>query len=385
MSSTVVALLSSIESTQAEIISCIIAQILEFIPDAYIVDFYKDEKMNRVLGGQKNVIKMNQHKYDKWSSIYRHYKSVIKEADNVILIKTPILRGDKYQLTSDKLCEIDDGIINDDTYCMQYDKIKRLIDRILFVKACRNKNVYQYVLDVDEVNFSDVWNFKKYIRIGACNWNGVSYFPMYEYILANTYIQEIPKAEDVYYIGSNYDGSRDWLYTYRDQMKERIGSRRVMLKRNNPTTGKFEIFSRNDTGCRVAQTTYYYNLMLSRFTVITPPYNESEFNMVRFMEAVILGCVPVILPNVNLDGIRLTFPDIYDIIKKDKVVLKKYVINGKSACTYPIEYFLPLRVRRYEEYAVVIDKIKSTKSYKSIIDRDYIQECFNNLFEVDYV
>ena len=59
MSSTVVALLSSIESTQAEIISCIIAQILEFIPDAYIVDFYKDEKMNRVLGGQKNVIKMN--------------------------------------------------------------------------------------------------------------------------------------------------------------------------------------------------------------------------------------------------------------------------------------------------------------------------------------
>ena len=125
--------------------------------------------------------------------------------------------------------------------------------------------------------------------------------------------------------------------------------------------------------------------MLSRFTVITPPYNESEFNMVRFMEAVILGCVPVILPNVNLDGIRLTFPDIYDIIKKDKVVLKKYVINGKSAHTYPIEYFLPLRVRRYEEYAVVIDKIKSTKSYKSIIDRDYIQECFNNLFEVDYV
>lgn len=378
--STVIALLSSIEATQAEIISCMIAQVTQFIDgDCYIIDFYKDEKMNRVLGGLTNTFKAGQYRFNSWQKMYKHYKKLLVDFDNVILLKTPILRGDKHQLTWDKLIEISDGIKNDDTYCMQYDKLKRLIERVVFVKACRNKNVYQYVLDVDEVDFSSVWKYSSYKRIGACNWPGVEYFPMYEYMLANTYVQEIPKAEDIYYIGSNYDGTRDWLYDAVDSIRDRIGSRRVMHKRNNPLQGKFEVFDRKDTEHRVQQTTYYYNLMLSRFTVITQPYNKDAFNMVRFMEAIILGCVPIILPDVNLNDLRLTFPDIYDIIIKRKMVLNKYAINGTSACRIPIHYFIPLRAMKYEEYKNVIDEIRATKSYKKIMDENNIKRYYTRL------
>lgn len=370
MSRVAIALLSNIEASQNEIISAIYSQILEFVDNAVVIDFYANGKTNKVLNGDPEVLRLKQYDCDSWLKMQKYIEKEVEEFDKVILFKTPISCDRKF------ISEMERGIKKDDSYNMGYDKARRMYERVTFVKAIMDKEVYQLVIDPREIDFSTVieFDFKSYKRI--CTWKSETdkYGPIYEYAMVNTFVQEIPKAQDFYFIGSAYDDSKNYLHEIKKEFDKRLGHRHKGGKYNNkfgtiynnPFTGKFELFTFENRDKRVGQGTYLYNLMLSRYTIIVDDYS-GQFNMMRFMEAVICGCVPLLLDGYNnFENLILTFPDVYDIIIKRGLVEKLERV-----------YF---RIHDWEEKdKYIISEIKATKSFKKITDKVKIRQYYNKL------
>jgi hypothetical protein len=376
---TLVAVLSNIEKTQNEIIGCMVTQICENVENCSVIDFYKDFKLNKTVYGEYDIFKAEQWLYSSWLDIYKNYRELVQPYDNIILIKTPTLRGTyTRQLDVKFLKEIDKGFTKDSQYQMTQDLMKRLIERLVFVKACRDKNVFQFCIDTEEVDFSDVYNFKSYKRLFILKKDGMSYFPMYEWAMANTFIQEIDKAQDLYYIGSAFTKEREeYIVNIKDWLYKFFGRRRIGFTRANPQTGLFDYYNSNERrDVKVNQSKYLYNLKLSKYTVVTSPYDTSTFNMMRFMESVICDCIPIIMPDNNLDDLRLTFPDIYD-----KINLRDLILIKRDCRKYPVEYYLHTRITEWERDKDCINDIKSCKSYQRITDQEYVKSEFKKLLK----
>lgn len=379
MGNTLVAVLSNIEKTQNELIACMVTQICENVENCSVIDFYKDFKLSKATYGEYDLFKAEQWLYDGWLKIYKNYRELLKPYDNIILIKTPTLRGIyPKKLDVNFLKEIDRGFTKDSQYQMSQDLMKRLIERLVFVKACRDKNVFQFCTDTEEVDFSDVWDFKSYKRLFIINHNELKYFPMYEWAMANTYIQDIDKAQDLYYIASAFGKEReDYIVNIKDWLYKFFGRRRVGFVRANPQTGIFDYYNNEERReTKVGQSRYLYNLKLSKYTVVTKPYDETCFNMLRFMEAVICDCVPIIMPENNINDLRLTFPDIYD-----KINIRDLVLIKRDTRSFPVEYYLHVRINEWERDKDCIEDIKSCKSYQKIVDQEYVQSEFAKLLK----
>lgn len=380
MSETLVAVLSNVEKTQNEIIACMITQICENVENCSVVDFYKDYKLSKTTYGEYFMVKAEQWLYNGWLDIYKNYRELVKPYDNIILIKTPTLRG-LYPRQLDKkfLKEIDRGFTKYNEYQMSHDLMKRLIERLVFVKACRDKNVIQFCIDTQEVDFSDVWKFKSYERRYIANHGDMKYFPMYEWAMANTFIQQIDKVQDLYFIGSAFNSEKQELISrYHDNLYKFFGRRRVGFVRANPQIGYFDYYNNDENRreIKVSQSKYLYELKLSKYTVVNPPYDTSCFNMMRFMEAVICDCVPIVLPENNFDDLILTFQDIYDKINYRDLILEK-----RDNRKLPIEHYLHVRITEWERDKDCIEDIKSCSSYQKIIDQEYVRSEFDKLLK----
>lgn len=357
-----------------------ITQICENVENCSVVDFYKDYKLSKTTYGEYFMVKAEQWLYNGWLDIYKNYRELVKPYDNIILIKTPTLRG-LYPRQLDKkfLKEIDRGFTKDNEYQMSQDLMKRLIERLVFVKACRDKNVIQFCIDTQEVDFSDVWKFKSYERRYIANHGDMKYFPMYEWAMANTFIQEIDKAQDLYFIGSAFNSEKQELISrYHDNLYKFFGRRRVGFVRANPQTGYFDYYNNDENRreIKVNQSKYLYELKLSKYTVVNPPYDTSCFNMMRFMEAVICDCVPIVLPENNFDDLILTFQDIYD-----KINFRDLILEKRDCRKLPIEHYLHVRITEWERDKDCIEDIKSCKSYQRIVDQEYVQSEFAKLLK----
>ena len=377
---TLVVVLNQIEKTQNEIIPCMVTQICENVENCTVVDFYKDFKLQKTLYGEYDLYKADQWLYDNWLSIYKHYREMVEEFDNVILLKTPTLRGIYPRVLDEKfLKEIDKGIVKDNKYQMTQDTMKRVIERLVFVKACRDKNVFQFCMDTEEVDFSKVWKFKSYKRLYTFKNKGFEYFPMFEWALANTYIQPVDKVMEYYYIGSAFTKEREQEHIDRKKMLDKYTNKRVRGYSNVGHTavrGKYEWYNSEERReARMAQDKYYYYLKLSKYTLVNKPYDTERFNMVRFMEALILDCIPIILPGNNLDDLELTYPDLYDIILIKNVILTRRDTNAYR----PMDFYINTRLARYEEDLDTIERLKNTKSYQMITNQELVQKKFKKL------
>lgn len=380
MGKTCIALLGNIPAHQNEIISLTILQSQMVIPDVAVIDFYENNKMLKLLDGEANILKAEQWNYNCWSDIYKHYKDILVDFDNVIIFKAPTMRGYKNISDIEMLKEIKLCVKDDDTYNMQYDLMKRNIERILFAVAARDKNVIHICIDNQEVDFSEVWKFKSYKRICKVysdTKQNETIGPIFEYAMVQTYIQEIPKAQNLYYIASMATSDRRYLGGIVDEVNRRLGKREkggygrvvnVEKKWTNPTSGTCLLFDKNELkNNRVSQTDYYYNLMLSKYTIISPPYDKDVFNMVRFIEAVICDCVPIVLPECNMSNLRLTYPDFYDIIYKRDLVESAEHIHR--------------RIRNYDIDKKALSDIRRTASYYKMTDLSYIKKFYNKILK----
>lgn len=384
MGKTCIALIGNIQKTQNEICSMIYTQASIFIDDLTIIDFYESKKIKVLVERLGvNCIKAEQWNYDNWLDIYNHYKSILKKYKNVIIFNAPSYVG--YRGHYDKKDEemyvdfLNEFNSKNYKYSMQFDFMKRNIERLLFVKAAIDLelNIIHLCMTPYELDFSKCEKIKYYTRVNTIKKNENDLVgPIYEYALKNTFIQPIPKSQHLFFIASVKDSSEDYLYDVVNEVNKKFGRRitggRTRVDktgyRTNPTKGLVCVYDKKDLkGNKIFQSEYYYNLMMSRYTLVNPLYHKDIFNIVRFMEAILLDCVPLILTSVNMQNLKLTYSDFYDIIFKRDIVEELNYIHS--------------RVRNYEVDKIFLQDIRTSKSYNSLLNYDKVKSFYESILK----
>lgn len=374
MYKTLIAFIGILDKTQKELVKCLISQVYENT-DCTIVDFMENNLFGVNVPDGYKLSKPKQWQYGTWRQMCNRYKMFIRPYDNIIIIGTPLYVGDKF-LSLELLRKTSVKITKNPKIFIDNPSYRGIFERLVFVRGCIGKNVIQYCIDSREVDFSRVWKLEKYVRVGPVDFEGIKYFPMYEWAMKTTYCQPIQKVKDIFFMGTANDKyKRDLLTKFVDASRNKFGRKitygtQEAMKR--PLLGVFEICGDGERLDIVSQQEYLYNLMLSRYTVIFPPYNQNCFNIVRFIEAVICNCIPLVFQHENLKWLKLTFPDIYTVIQKNNLIIKK------TRTKIPEEWIWT-RIRLQYQDGSVIEEIKSTKSFKNIVDRKYVNERLTSL------
>lgn len=348
----IVFMFSTIEKSQNELYKNIISQIMYFVDDCYIVDTYKSDKMKKLIG-DKNIVKLSLSGCDTWDDLKCKCKEFIKsnKVKNVFVIRAPMVSGfrrDSYSLVKSFM----NGRDKDKSYGMKYEMTKQLFGKFIFLECCNSINVFHLCVDPYEADIGYAFGLKKVRRLYILKKETVSYCPMYEFNMKLSFDKVCKKKyNDFFFIGSAMTSERKFLYSVRDKLKD--------------DNINFELFDAKDNKKnRISQTEYYKKVSESRYTIIIPPYDESTFSIIRFFEAVMADCVPLVMDNVDLHDLMITFPDIYNIVKEKLVVSISDIKN---------------RIKMYDVDKFIVDEIKSTKSFRKITDESKVRNYFKLL------
>lgn len=371
-----IVLLSNVDRTQTEMISFMVNQIYTNVDNTYVLDFNKDNTLSASVFGMPNFIKSNHWEHDNWDSLKEHYSNIVKEFENIFVIKTTTFRGlYTRQLDEKYLIELMNGVVNDNQYQRKNGFIKRQIERFLFLSVCDNKNVYQFSTDTEELDLSNVFKFKRFKRFSVIETDKYDYFPMYEWCMNETYIQQVRKKDSMFFIGSAFTVDREkYLHKYKTGFNENFGTNALGKSSKKSVlflkTGMFDIYNQSDKrDIKINQDEYMYNLKLSRYTFVPVCYDFRTFNIVRFIEALCCDCIPLVAKENDLDTIWLTYPYFYDIIRESDMIIK----DGKSLakrCMYC-----------EEEDEGLLEQLKTNKTFKLITDRNYVCDSFEKLLK----
>lgn len=386
---TAVVIADKIPATQREIVKMQITQVLMFLDNVEIIDFYDNDKMEKYIDAEDvPIVKVTDSwTCQDWETTFIHFKHVVGYYRNIIIINSPVLRF--MDSTPEELIKkYESKAMEDPTYAFtgKSKQVRMRILRLLFVKACAkafgNKNVYQFVLNPREIDYRKVWDFRWYKRIGPWEWEGTELGPTYECALANMYIQEINKMQDFYWYAckENKPAVEEFGYLTTVFLNKRVWSAWWM----NAITGGAGVFSKTETRSKtVPQEEYYYNLMLSRYTLISET-DDGSFPIVRFMEAVILGCIPILAYNVNYKILKGTLTDqrFYDIIKYRNLKVPEYHYGpgtkGKSnSICNMCERF---KVHKGDDVDV-IKELRTSAYYKFMTDVEQVKKYYESLIK----
>ena len=385
---TCVVIADGIPATQKEIIKMMLIQVYTFVNNVEIIDFYENDKLkNFIESDEIEVVKvMESWTCKDWDSTFNHFKVILtRYYRNVVIINAPTFRFMDEKPES-LIKRYEEKIIKDPNYCFSSSgkQIFYRILRLLFVKAASksfaNKNVYQFTINPNEVDYRNIWNFRHYIRIGPYEWKGTQLGPTYEYALSNMYIQDIDKVQDFCWYASSHNKPAVEEFGIICGM---FVNRRLWSQWwKNPITGIYGVFDKTHTKRdSIDQPEYYYNLMLSKYTAI-PETDDGSFPIVRFMESIILGCVPLIHYRVDWEKIKLTDNRFYDIIKSKNLLLKEFHqgtgSNHKSNSVCNTSERLKLH---WGEDENVIKYLRTSKYYRLMTDEKAVTEYYNKLFK----
>jgi hypothetical protein len=378
----------------SEIVRAINFQLYEILGDRItFLDFDEEFELYKHIVGNPDFIKDCNWFCHGYKELKQRHLEILSCVDNVLIYGIPTYCGvdagyyrglpkpyklDTINLELDKCHRKDDyGFVNYGTRV----KLKNVLSRMVFFESLgeADVNVFHYQLDPREVNLSPlIGNNRYHILRGLKSTVGPSRpIPFFEWGLKNTYVQELSKERD-FYFGMNCGFIN--RYRYRDVVDKfnNCINRKIPNKEgfSNKLSG-YAYVSRNSYKAKVgkvkdasiSQSEYYYKLYTSRYTFVNVPYLETEFNYQRFMEAIILGCIPFIDNKMNLDDLRLTYHEFYDIIMKEKLVI------DTDADSY---IDIAKRMKRYSENgdSELISKFKNTKAYQALMDENKIKECW---------
>jgi hypothetical protein len=275
-----------------------------------------------------------------WQEYEKLIKSQTKDLNTLIIFGNTMFNN--YNSRDTSLIERFDKEFDNKNYeyNIKFVSTRTVMQRYLVCRTCKDKKLIYVCLDPQECIITD------YLKTGICtyilNRGNKKYVPSYEKCLF-TNNQTADKTVDFTFYGTALTEDRKYLVEQSD----------LLTGIRNSDVG---IIVKKDS-TYVSQTEYYDKLARSKFTLIIPSYDVTTFSVIRFLEAVSNHCLPLVLDTVDLTDLKNTFPDIYDIVRKNLVVNIKD-IQGK------IDEL---------DYDKIIKKIFNTESVKNFTDLDYFK------------
>ena len=275
-----------------------------------------------------------------WQEYEKLIKNQTKDLDTLIIFGNTMFNN--YNSRDTSLIERFDKEFDNKNYeyNIKFVSTRTVMQRYLVCRICKDKKLIYVCLDPQECIITD------YLKTGICtyilNRGNKKYVPSYEKCLfANNQITD--KTVDFTFYGTALTEDRKYLVEQSD----------LLTSIRNSDVG---IIVKKDS-TYVSQTEYYDKLARSKFTLIIPSYDVTTFSVIRFLEAVSNHCLPLVLDTVDLTDLKNTFPDIYDIVRKNLVVNIKDIQNKIDEL----------------DYDKIIKKIFNTESVKNFTDLDYFK------------
>lgn len=304
---------------QEEMTKNIISTLSNVNEDIVVVDIYKGNKLTKLCNEYNlECIKMDIDLNDKsidYIKLYKKFYSFFEgiEVENLFLYRMPILQTLKYDnVTFAK--SLFEKIKAGETERCSFVSVDKLRYQILLIKAaCMNsKNVFQYVIDPQEVKINSFVKFNEntsYTCYSYMKYNGMKFMPFFEYSLLNNVRTSNEKEYDFYFECSCFTKDR---IKYKDVIEK--------FKDDNDL---FYCRAHEKGKEMIRQSKYYDMLNKSKFTFIIKPYaSDIQFSLLRLYEAVCNSCVPLVEEGSRYDLLSATFPDLYDIIVNNNLVCK---------------------------------------------------------------
>ena len=121
-------------------------------------------------------------------------------------------------------------------------------------------------------------------------------------------------------------------------------------------------------GKPIKQQEHYNKLSKSKYTLIMPSYDILTFSVIRFLEAIMVDCLPLIYSLCDLTDLKRTFLDIFIIVERKLIVEDIRGLDDKMA-------------ELDDERISILDEIKATKSFKKITTEEMVSKYYTKLLK----
>ena len=343
----------NIDAGQTEIIKYIIKQVIKFTK-AEVIDFYKGPKLKNILGGVETVKYIfNQNNWcDEAENIDRFLDD--KSYDNIFVLRAPMFKNFRCDKVDMAISFLEDYELRPD-YSRNFMIMKKVYDRILFIGRAADKgiNLIQIIIDPQEPIVRQ-WSSGKGTELYILNSGKLKYAPLYEYMMFESLkCMDNTKRQKFTFYCSALTKDRLYIVEYKEYLEWNYDCK-IITKEDRKS---------------IKQQDYYNKLSKSKYTLIIPSYDTSTFSMIRFLEAIMVDCLPIIYSLCDLTDLKRTFPDIYTIVKRKLIVGD---IRGLDDKMTEVD----------DERINILDEIKATKSFKKITKEEMVNKYYTKLLEV---
>lgn len=303
-----------IEPGQQLVVKGIFETIIDSVEqDIVIFDSFKTNKLTKLISNidKCKVVKITDEGCNNWQDLREKYAKAIKSSGVKTLIFTKMFIWPGFTRFDDRnFVSFRKALRQGDFTHGWKGGTRQVLSKLLFIltasKLC--DNVYHYVVDPKEIDFTNI-NFNHFKRLYYLKREGCIWIPLFENQLVNSRCNKDTKEIDFVLYCTAFAEERKWLVDSKQEWES------VPL-------WDVKVICIGGRGEAVPQTEYYDKLSNSRYTAVIKSYDKTTFSSWRFMEAVARDCLPFIFSDVALEECKSTYPNIYDIILDDELVVK---------------------------------------------------------------
>lgn len=348
----------SIEKGQSEICKNVIRQFCTFVENAVVIDFYKGNKMRRLIGEEFDIIKYTFCKED-WLQEEESINEFLLDNNisSLFIFKTRMFKSFRYNDGSFAEKFVSSYKDNNEMN-RSYVSTRKVLESVLFVNCSYNLGIklFQLVIDPLEYDYRFV-GIENIQRLYILKKNDMKYCPMYEIeMYKNCKVKQ--KELDMFFICTCNGEKRKLLIEVIIELKEFVDCKSSFVV-------EF-VDNKENKNKKISQTEYYENVSKSKYTLVVQSYDATTFSIIRFFEAVCRNCVPLIWYEACLDDLKNTFEDIYDLVLKYNLIVssKEEIVD---------------RVNNYENDLNFINEVKNSKSFRKITNEKKVAKFYKKL------
>lgn len=326
-----------------------------------VINNFRSKKLVNMLPDVPvNVVNYSLLNGNTWSEIEESNKKFLIEnkVKNLMVIGFNMLSSIKYgenKLFEDFL----QYYVNEPQYKMKFMMTLKMYAVLVLVKnaiECRC-NVFHFVIDPQEIDFGEVLKTDKVKRLYKLKREGCLFAPSYEMkLMKEKYLSASKRKYDfLFYCGAQTE-DRHYIVEKKSELESIPNSDvKIIMKENNKE--------------KVSQREYYNLLKQARFTLVIPSYDKTTFSIVRFLEAVANGCLPLVWKDCCLEEVKNTYKSLYDIISRFLLVDDLCDIERK------------MNELGEEGRRKAIMLIFKSKELNAVINEDIMKKRYENILE----